>query len=70
MAHESTEAPLLDLSGRIRLVDVKQLMMTDLSARRCQAKIQSLSFWWKIKNDALFPSRTNALDLFMTLSGI
>ena len=50
---DKNSSTLSDLSGRIRLADMTRLMMTDFSDRRCQANIQSLSFWWNIKNDAL-----------------
>lgn len=50
---EKDSFTLLDLSDHICLVNVKRLMMTDFSDRRCQANIEALTFWWNIKNDAL-----------------
>ena len=42
-----------DMSDRIRLIDVKWLLMQDFSDRRCEANIEGLSFWWNLQNDAL-----------------
>jgi hypothetical protein len=42
-----------DLCDRIRLADIKWLLMRDLSKRRCEASLESLSFWWNLEKDAL-----------------
>jgi hypothetical protein len=43
----------LDVADRIRLFDVKWLLMTDFYERRSKANIQALDGWWNIKNDSL-----------------
>jgi hypothetical protein len=42
-----------DAIHRLRLFDVKWLLMTDWSERRAEANIIALEFWWNIRNDAL-----------------
>jgi hypothetical protein len=49
---DQTETPA-DAADRIRLFDVKWLLMTDFYARRSKANIEALECWWNIKNDAL-----------------
>ncbi|KAF0206498.1 MAG: hypothetical protein C0511_07105 [Hyphomicrobium sp.] len=40
-------------SDVIGIVDIKVLLMKDVSDRRCLSNIETLSCWWNFKKDAL-----------------
>lgn len=49
-SHPNCNANASDLIG---IVDIKLLLMKDVSDRRCLSNIETLSCWWNVKNDAL-----------------
>jgi hypothetical protein len=40
-------------SDAVGIVDIKLLLMKDVSDRRCLSNIETLSCWWNFKKDAL-----------------
>jgi hypothetical protein len=50
---EGQSPPNANASDLIRAVDIKLLLMMDISDRRCMSNIAALSCWWNPKKDAL-----------------